>query len=120
MDENELERFRKCVSAGMTIHYDEGKYGTTIFPSNAGLRMGTRATEVPFSELAIHTKIAGNQILAFNTDGRGACVVSINKDGKCSTTCGLMNEVLSHELRDHSRHIWDREYRKKMFEERGY
>ena len=52
---------------------------------------------VPYSELAMHLKIAGHHITYAHVDGRTATVCV---DGKSVHHTGLISELLPFELRD--------------------
>lgn len=55
---------------------------------------------VPFSELAMHCKIAGKRILAFQiNEGARSALVWTSPDKFKSPVCGLLSEVLPIELR---------------------
>ena len=80
--------------------------GTPIYPENVGFALGSEYMKVPYSELAMHTRIADNDVLVFKTDGQSACVVSVDKDGASEFTCGGAHEVLRPEVVRAAKHLW--------------
>lgn len=103
-----LEKYEKCVGAGASMLSTGRSYGHPIYMDNVGYALGSRQGKVPHSDLARHVGVAGSDILVFNTDGNGACVVAVNQDGDAKFTCGLSRELLSHELIEGSKFIWER------------
>lgn len=70
--------------------------------NNRKVTLETKEHRVPFSELAMHMRIAGNIIKSYLISENGNSVeieVLIDKTNETLTTSGLVSELLPHELR---------------------
>lgn len=101
----------KCISAGMDMMRQELSYkpeasSPVLFAENVlGLIPNAEDMKVPHSELAMHVKAAGKDILAWMLTRNYAYVV-FDDAGCCGYTHGLPNEVLSHEIIRQTKEIW--------------
>lgn len=104
-------RTRSCISAGVSAAVSPWFRGEfLIFPENVLGLVKADAFKVPFSELAMHTRAAGQTIQAWQCDDdvRTCAVIYTKKDGSCGYVDGLASEVLSHELQRVTKAIWGR------------
>ena len=97
----DTEAQEKCVGTGMAIIRDNLSFKEAtpvLFRSNLLLKKD--AFKVPHSELAMHTKAAGKEIVALFATRNMAFISFANEKGECEYTFGTINEVLSTELVD--------------------
>lgn len=107
----EDSRIQSCIAAGQSAAFSPWFKGELlIFPDNVRGLVKADAFKVPFSELAMHTRAAGQTIQAWHCDKdvRSCGVIYTKKDGSCGYVDGLATEVLSHELRRVTESIWGR------------
>jgi len=89
-----------CVFTGIALFRDNMSFRhatPVLFRSNLK-DIKPEVFKIPHSELAMHTKAAGKEIVAlFITPGM-AFVGYSEPDGRCAFTYGTINEVISPEL----------------------
>ena len=105
----------KCASAGMSLIRDHESYkaeftSPTIFPATNLRGLVTEEDlKVPWSELAMHTKVAEKEVLAFALVGSAtAIVITDDGAGGCEYHRGLQNELLSRKLIEKTNEMFKR------------
>jgi len=104
---------KSCIAAGMSLIRDLESYNLTtpvVFRDNLKGVVKDTDFKVPSSELALHTKTADKDIIAFAMVGRGGALVAYENDGGCGYIWGTDTELLSPSLRGAADN---------MFEKRG-
>lgn len=101
----------KCVSAGMSLwrEYDSfSALGKTaiIFPENLRGLVREEDLKVQHSELGMHTKAAGKNVLAFFLTRNMAFTVFDDGEGCCGYVYGGDVEVLSPQLISKTRELF--------------
>lgn len=88
-----------CVSAGMSLQR-AAKETPVVWPSNVAGLVRADSLKVPHSELAMHVRAAGRNVLAWSIveKGRYAHIVHATPEGCCGYTHGLSTEVLNPEI----------------------
>ncbi len=88
-----------CVSAGMSLQR-AAKETPVVWPSNIAGLVRADALKIPYSELAMHVRAAGRNLLAWSIveEGRYAHIVHGTPEGCCGYAHGLSTEVLNPEI----------------------
>jgi len=102
-----------CIMAGMSLFMEHGAFRAEVKTPivwQANLR-GLVAKEdfiIPHSELAIYSKAAGQEVIAFFMTRNMAFAAYERPDGGCGFVYGRLGEVLQNALIDRANDMWPR------------
>lgn len=98
---SEREDKARCIDAGIKLLRENVSFREAtpiLYKESFHLReVAPVDFRVPHSEVAIHTKAAGRDIVAFFTS-RNMAFVAFSDDGGCGFAYGTMNEMLTPAL----------------------
>jgi len=100
---------KKCVSAGMSLARDSDAFirkTPVIFPENIAGLVKPEDTKIQHSELGMHVKAAGKEVLAFFLGPNTAFAIYAEDGDCCGYIYGADTEVLSPGLLDKVREVW--------------
>lgn len=102
--------YTKCISAGQSLAREHDSFRALcktpiIYQENLRGLISVDDLQIPHSELAMHTKAAGKEILAFFCT-RQMGFVAYKDDECCGFTFGRIDELLSPPLRRKVKEMW--------------
>ena len=108
--EKALESLTGCISAGHTLAREHDSFHALyktpiIYQVNVKGLVTSDDLKIPYSELAIHARAAGKEVLAFFCTPQMA-FVAYQDDGCCNYVFGLQDELMSHRLQDKVKEGW--------------
>lgn len=108
--ESTLKSLTKCIGVGSRLYADYDSFRAPfktpiIYQENVKGFLREDDLKIPHSELALHTRAAGKQVLAFFCTGQLA-FVAFKDDSCCGLVYGLKDELLSHPLQDKVEEVW--------------
>jgi len=97
MEDIEQKCLIRCIGAGQTIEVLK-RDNIVFYPENVAGLVTKEDLTVPPSELAMHVRAAGKEILAWALGRTYAWIIFKDDKECCRLTSGLPTEVLSHRL----------------------
>jgi len=100
---------KKCASAGMSLARDSEAFirkTPVIFQENLRGLVRKEDFNIQHSELAMHTKAAGKEVVAFFLGPTTAFAIYAEDGDCCGYIYGADTEVLSPGLLDKVREVW--------------
>jgi len=102
----------KCVSAGMTLFREQQSFRKAtpiIFRVNLKGLIPVDDLKIPHSELALHTRAAGKDLIAFALTGTQTGIATYdNSEGGCAFIFGREDEIFSHPLLEKINQMWEK------------